>query len=189
MKSIDQTDFAGYNEGVVESGLLGIGEMAAMTVERRNLIAAMVVLGAGVPIQLYGGILAGLHEDWMRMSLFLFGSVLSVFAGTMTFVGMRLKERLTRVEDRFQVGQEPVPVIVRRIGAGVSIFAVLSIAGHMTLSVIAGFRGNWFRMGIHLTACAITVIVCTGVLAMMSINTRLARLEQLPAGTPKAENA
>lgn len=160
-----------------------------MTVKRSDLIAVMVMLGAGMLIHLYVGVVAGLHQDWMRMSLFLFASVLTAFFGTLGFVVTRVKAHLTRVEERVQMSKEPVPVFVRRLEAGVGIFAVLSIAGHMSLSIIAGFGANWFRMGIHLTACAITVVVCTGVLLMTSINARLVRLERLPVGTPKAENA
>ena len=160
-----------------------------MMVERRNLIAAMVVLGVGTVINLYVGVLTGLREDWMRMSLSLFVSVLTVFSVTMGFVVMRLKDHLTRIEDRLQMGRASFPVIIRRIEAGVGIFMVLSIAGHMTLSIIAGFRGNWLQMGVYLTAGAITVIVCTGVLVMIGISTRLARLEQFFAGTRKVENA
>jgi len=160
-----------------------------MTVERRNLIAAVIVLGANAVIGLYAGILAGFHEDWMRMSLSLFGSVFAVFVGMMAFVVMRLKDRLTRVEERLQIGHKPIPTSVRRTTAAVAIFMVLSGAVHMTLSAIAGFRGDWFRLGIHLTAFAITFIVCTAILAMVGINAHLARLEQLPAGTRKAENA
>jgi len=195
LKSIDPTSLIVYNKSVAESRFCGKREMLDMVessnpkeVERRNLRVAMILLPAVAAVSLYAGVMAGLHSDWMRMSLSLFTSVLMVFFAMMGFIVMRLKDRLTRLEDRFQIGHEVVPRVVRRVEAAVAIFAVLSIAGHMTLSVVGGFRANWFRMGIHLTACAISVVVCTGILAGMSIGRRMARLEQLPAGTQKAEN-
>jgi hypothetical protein len=43
LKSIDRANSDAYNVRVAEPKFLGIGEIVAMAVERRNLIAAMVV--------------------------------------------------------------------------------------------------------------------------------------------------
>ncbi len=59
----------------------------------------------------------------------------------------------------------------------------------MTLSEIATFRGDGLRLGIHLTALAITFFVCTAILAVVRVSSHLARLERLSAGTRKTENA
>jgi hypothetical protein len=163
--------------------------MIAMTIGPRDWIAVMVVAGAGTAVNLYAGILAGLCEDWMRMSFSLFTFTLIVFVITRSLTTIRLKDRLTRVEDRFHVGREPAPAVIRRIGAAVGIFLVLSVASNMGLAVVAGLRANWFRMGIHLTACAVSAIISEGILHTITISTRLARLEQLPAGTAKAKDA
>ncbi len=160
-----------------------------MTVERRNLIAAMIVFGAGAVVFLYGGILAGLREDWMRMSSSFFLSSFSVFVCTAAFVAARLKDRLTRVEERLEIDHEPIPTAVRRTTTVVGIFMVGSGAVHMTLSGIAGFRGDGLWLGIHLTAFAITLFVCTAIMAVVRVSSHLARLERLLAGTRKAENA
>ena len=63
------------------------------------------------------------------------------------------------------------------------------IGGLMGLSAVAGFRADWFWLGMYMTACAVTTVVWTGVSTMAAIGARLTRLEQLATGTPKTENA
>jgi hypothetical protein len=153
--------------------------------EHRSLLkTAMIVLTANVVIQLLAGVMAGLGEDWMRMSLFLFGAVLSVFFATTGLVMMSLKDRLAQLENRLHIDRTEIPAGTRRIGAGVGIFSVLSVAACMSLSIVAGFRGDWLRQGLYLAACAITVIVCTGILAALGIKTRFSNLEREPADEP-----
>jgi hypothetical protein len=147
------------------------------------------VIWANAAIGLYTGILAGLHEDWMRMSLFLSGAVVAVFVGAATFVVIRLRDRLPRVEERLRINRRPIPKKAHWVTTSVGTFMVLSITAHMILSIVAGFREDWFRLGIHLAAYAITLIVCAAILAAMNINMYLARLEPLPADPRNVENA
>ena len=160
-----------------------------MTIERRNLIAAVILLGADAAIFLLAGIMAGFHEDWGRMTLLLFGSVQMVFFGMICLLGMTLNHHLTWLEDYFKIDRKSIPVRPRRIGTAVGIFMVLSVSVHMVLAIVAGFRGHWFGLGIYLTACAVTLILCVGFMFIVGVHARLARLEQLPAGIRKAENA
>ncbi|MEN6424429.1 MAG: hypothetical protein ABFE13_03640 [Phycisphaerales bacterium] len=139
---------------------------------------ALAVLGAGAMIQLISGVLAGVHDDWMRMSLFLFGGVLTVFFGMMFALMIGLQGSFGRLEERFQIARTTVPTIVRRVQMAVGVIAVVSVLAHMSLSIVAGFRSEWLRLALHLAACAITAIVCTGILTTLGIGSRLLRLEQ-----------
>jgi len=152
--------------------------------KRRYLgaIALILLLGNAV-IELICGVMWGLQQDWMRMSLLLFGSVLAVFFGTTVAVAMGVRDRLDRLDNRCHVDRGAVPTWVRRAQAGVEAFAVVSVAACMSLSWIAGSRGEWLGSALYLTACAVTVIVVMAILSGAGIGMRLRRLEEhLAAG-------
>ncbi len=147
--------------------------------EHRHLAAiALIVLSANALIDLICGVVAGLQQDWVRMSLCLFGGVLAVFVGATVVVAMRLRDRLDRLDNRCHVDRGAVPTWVRRAQAGVGTFAVVSVAACMSLSWIAGSRGEWLRSALYLTACAVTEIVFMAILSGVGIGMRLRRLEE-----------
>jgi len=155
-----------------------------MPESRPPMKVVLIVVGGSAAISLFAGVMAGVHQDWMRMSLFLFGGVLAVFFATLRCLITGLEDRLGCLEARFQVDQSPVLSIRRRrIQAAVGAFMVLSVAAHMSFSALAGFRGEWLRMALHLSACSITAIVCTSIVAMLSLGPRLSHLEQRAADT------
>ncbi len=158
-------------------------------VEQRRVKAALVILAAASLFQLFVGIVSGLAEDWARMSLFLFGFLLFFFYFASGLMTKRLCDRLSRLEDRFQIERTPRPKGVRRMGTIVNILVILSISGLLSLSALAGFHADCFWLGLGLTACAFVVIVWTNVSTVTVIGMHLAGLEQLPAPTRKAENA
>jgi hypothetical protein len=159
--------------------------------ERRHHLEtiALIVLSANALIDLICGVVAGLQQDWTRMSLCLFGRVLAVLFGTTAVVAMGLRDRLDRLDNRCHVDRGAVPTWVRRAPAGVGTFAVVSVAACMSLSWIAGSRGGWLRSGLYLTACAVTVIVFVAILSGVGIGMRLRRLEEhLAAGSSQSRS-
>lgn len=69
--------------------------------------------------------------------------------------------------------------VIRKV---VGIFMVISVPVHFSMVVLFAVRQDWFMVGIHLVACAITVVICAGVLMALKIDNYSRRLEELISG-------
>ena len=154
--------------------------------EQRRVKAELVVFAVWSLFTLSGGVTDGLDKDWVGMTKFLFLSVLFLFFLVNRLLMLKLGNRLSRLEDRLQIDRKPRSSRLRRLSTAVETFMILLM---LLLFAAATHDADWFRLGMHLTACAFIVIVWQGVSAATVIGTHLTWLEQLPAGTRKAENA
>jgi len=59
------------------------------------------------------------------------------------------------------------------------IFMVISWVVLFSLSILAGFRQDWFGLGVLLAICAIILLICTGILMALKIDTCTKHLEEL----------
>ena len=156
-------------------------------VDRRNLRITLIVFLAVMVIMLLVGIRAGLRQDWMRMSLFFFSTVLAIFSFTMSLVGLKINTRFRHLEkiasEKSDSGR-PVTttpsnhVIFKVIG----IFMVISVPVLIVLASIAGLHEKWFGLGVHLLVCAICAVILTVLLMRRTIDIRSKRLEELISG-------
>ena len=161
-------------------------------VNRGNLRIAMIVLLASTVILLLVGIKAGLRQDWMRMSLFFFGTVLVIFFCTISLLGLQIDTRFRHIEDIVLEKSDSVrPVTTtplnRRvvhnlnqvISKVVGIFMVMSVPVLIFLAAIAGLHEKWFGLGVYLLVCSISVIISVVLLMELAIVVRSERLEEI----------
>jgi len=161
-------------------------------VDRGNLRIAMILLLASTVILLLVGIKASLRQDWMRMSLFFFGTVLLIFFFTMSLMGLQINTRFRHIEDIVLEKSDSVrPVTTtplnRRvvhnlnqvISKVVGIFMVMSVAVLTFLAAIAGLHEKWFGLGVYLLVCSISVVISIALLMELAIVVRSERLEEL----------
>lgn len=140
---------------------------------------AFVVLTVGAIVPLVAGISAALDGDWLRMSLYFFGSALVAFVETSCLLGIKIDASFGRMERRFLGEHTAIPQPKCVVVQVLLIFMILSVAIHMSLAAIAHLGEQWFRLGVHLMACAVTVIVCTAVTYIIAIGVRSRRFEKL----------
>jgi O-antigen/teichoic acid export membrane protein len=161
-------------------------------INHSNLRIAMILLVASIVILLFMGIQAGLRQDWMRMSLFFFSTVLVVFFFTMSLMGLQINTRFRYIEnivleksgsDR-PVMTKPLnrrivhklnQVIVKVVG----VCMVISVPIFIFLAVIAGLHEKWFVLGVYLLACSISVIISMVLLTALAIVRHSDRLEKI----------
>ncbi len=137
------------------------------------------VLIASMVLPLLPGIVAGLVEDWMRMSLCLFSSTLMAFFTANTLLLIRLKTYFKHLENRFpgDFCQSPnTEGFATRI---LPVLMVVFVPIWMSLSIIAVSRQDPFWLGVSLFACGVTVIVGTDVPIILKITLRLKHLDRL----------
>jgi len=145
----------------------------------RDVRLAFVVLTIGAVVPLVAGISAALDGDWPRMSLYFFGSALVAFIEMSCLLGIKIDASFRHMERRF-LGEHTAPPQPKCVAVQVLlIFMILSVVVHMSLAAIACLGEHWFRLGVHLMACAITVIVCTAVTYAVAIGARSRRFEKL----------
>jgi len=121
----------------------------------KNERMTLIMMCLFVSVCFAGGVIQGLHENWMRSALSLF------VAGFMTqgiglfllhFALRRLEDRLLRDLD---VSRKS------RMAIFLGNVLVLSTAVLMALAVISTIRQDAFGLSIYLAACAIISILCT----------------------------
>jgi len=156
---------------------------------------ALVLLFALSLLQFIVGVIAGLHQDWMKMSIYFFGTVLSIVICTIIPVGRRIDVCFSHMEDiiseridsikpvpKTTPNPKPIRMASLVIEKVVSIFMVISLPVHLSLGIFWGSREYWLGLGIHLSACAITVFICIGVLMSLRIDTLSKHLMELICG-------
>jgi len=160
-------------------------------VDRKNVRVAAVLLVMGAMVQLLASVDAGLRQDWTKMILMLFGFVFAVsvcmsiplalkteacFRGLERLVSEKLGSVPSSTSGPDRKSARKANNVVEKIAA---LFMILSVPIHLSLGVLAGVHEKWFRLGIHLTACAVTMVVCMVVLMMLKIGTHTKRVEEL----------
>ncbi len=66
---------------------------------RGNVRIGLIILGALVVIQMLAGILAGYRQEWMRMGIFLSGSVLIFISFTSSLLVLKIDTCFKHLED------------------------------------------------------------------------------------------
>jgi len=161
-------------------------------VNRGNLRIAMILLLASTVISLLVGIHAGFRQDWMRMSLFFFGTVLVIFFFTMSLMGLRIDTHFRRIEDIIleksdsgrivettPLNQRIVHNLNQVISKVVGIFMVMSVPVFIFLAAIAGLHEKWLGLGVYLLVCSISVVISIVLLMELMIVVRSERLEEI----------
>lgn len=159
--------------------------------DRGTARVALIVLIAFGVVQLLAGVLAGLRQDWIGMTIYLVGAVLTVVILTSIPVALKTDNCFNRLEDLISeksCSVRPITTASNRKGVRklnkviekiILIFTVISVPVHLSLAIFAGLCQFWFRLGIHLAACTITVVICLGVLMALKIDACTRRLEEL----------
>ena len=164
-------------------------------VVRGKFRIALTLLLASTLIMLLAGIQEGLCQDWMRMSLLFFSTVLAVFWFMMSLLGLKIDSRFRHIEkivkeksdsDRpvtaTRSDRKVVHNLSRVIAKLAAIIVVISVPVLIFLAIIAGLHKNWFGLGIHLLACAITAVICVVLAMALAIDVRSERVEELISG-------
>ncbi|HCO96008.1 MAG TPA: hypothetical protein DIU00_19060 [Phycisphaerales bacterium] len=164
-------------------------------VDRGNLRIAMILLLASTVISLLVGIHAGFRQDWMRMSLFFFVTVLVIFFFTMSLMGLQIDTRFRRIEDIIleksdsgrivettPLNQRVVHNLNQVISKAVGIFMVISVPVLILLAATAGLHEKWFGLGVYLLVCSISVVISIALLMELTIVRHSKRLEELLFG-------
>ena len=161
-------------------------------INHNNLRIAMILLVASIVILLLVGIQAGLRQDWMRMSLFFFSTVLVIFFFIMSLMGLQINTCFRHIEDivlEESGSDRPVmtkplnrrivhklnQVIVKVVG----VCMVISVPIFIFLAVIAGLHEKWFVLGVYLLVCSIIVIISMVLLTALAIVRYSDRLEEI----------
>lgn len=164
-------------------------------VDRRNLRITLIVFLAVMVIMLLVGIRAGLRQDWMKMSLFFYCTVLTIFFVTMSLVGLKIDTRFRHLEkiisEKSDSGRPVTTTLSNRkvvhnlnhvIRKVIGIIMVISVPVLIVLASIAGLHEKWFCLGVHLLVCAISAVISTVLLMRLAIDVRSKRLEELISG-------
>lgn len=144
---------------------------------KRMIIVAVFIVAAVVQVLI--GVLAGARHDWPRMSFIfsLFG--VFVLGTTIGIVRARILSYLTELEEGFPTDHVVVYRSSRSAENLLSIVALLSLVVYSALSMLAISRQEYLRLGLYLTTCGVTYVVCAGVTLMLEIRCRLTRLKKL----------
>lgn len=66
---------------------------------RGNVRIGLIILGALVVIQMFAGILAGYRQEWMRMGIFLSGSILIFISFTSCLLILKIDTCFKHLEE------------------------------------------------------------------------------------------
>ncbi len=146
---------------------------------RNETLATPAIMAACALIPLVGGIVQGLRQDWMRMSLYLFGAVVMLFLGVIAFTSLQTWACFSRIENHFPNRERELPKASPLLVFGLTGVMVISSAVAMSLAVVALLRHAPFSLGVSLTACAVVVLMCVAGLMVLGITVRCRRLEIL----------
>ena len=141
-------------------------------------VAFIVVIVSAI-LLLVAGVLAGLQEDWFRMSLFLFSSALLVLFGMSDLLARRLRTYLRQLASQFSIDD---PMSAYKAGLTTYIVFLLMFVPvpiSLSLAIIVGLHQNGFWLGVCLFACAITVIIGAHALTIVEVKGRLNYLQKL----------
>ncbi len=147
----------------------------------RDVKLIFVMMTIGVIVSLVAGISPAVDGDWPRMSFYFFSSALMAFLEMSCLLGIRIDASFRHLERRFLGEHAAIPQPKWVAVQVLLIFMILTVAIQMSLAAIACLGEYWFRLGVHLMACAITAIVCTGVTYVMAVGVRSRRFEKLLA--------
>ncbi len=144
-----------------------------------ELRIAGVVCAVAVSGSLLSGIMHGLRQDWMRMSLFFAGSVLTTFGFVSGIATSKAAARFRKIEDQLQQRELVLAKASPLIAFGFTAFMVITVAVGLCLAIVALFRRDGFGMGLYLTACGLAVVLCWGVSSILATSVQCKRLEML----------
>ncbi len=122
------------------------------------------VLSVAAAVDLLAGILAGLQQDWAKMSLLFVGFVLLILISVNFVLAGRIEGAFKCMEDRLPRCRTDVHArndraALRRVG----VLLTFSAAAEIWVAVFCAFRGAWLVFAVFLTACVVSSIVCTGI--------------------------
>lgn len=160
-------------------------------VDRKKMLVTLILFSVALVVQLLFGALAGLGQDWMRMSIFFFTSFVIVYCCVGFLLGLRIDSSFRRLEDLISKKSDsvrPGNQVVSVVSRVLHVFMVVSVAVQMSLAIFAGLRQDWLWLGVLLAASAITFVICGGVLMALRIHACSKRLEEL-ISKPKDDKA
>jgi hypothetical protein len=145
----------------------------AVSCSKRDVVILFIFT---ILLQLVAGVVAGLQEDWMRMSLYLFGSALVTFFATNILLAIRLKTYFEQLKDRLPINCAESPNVEGLATRILPVLTAILVPFWLSLSIMAILRQNGFWLALCLFACAVTIIVGTGVPIILKITVRLKQL-------------
>ncbi len=141
-------------------------------------LAVTLLSGAAVVI-LLNGLLAGVHQNWVRMALYLSVFILNVFIITVVVVILTADRCLKRIAGRLGDASEMLRAPYQKTVNLVGLITAICVALLVVLSWLVGSRQQVLALGICMTACALIVFVSMGVMMTLAIEARFEQLEEI----------
>jgi hypothetical protein len=110
---------------------------------------SMPLVALGLIVLLINGIRYGYAQDWMKMSLLLFGAFLNVLFGASFLLARGLNDLSTRLEVHLE-GKRQAPSPESPWGKIAEVTAPVVL---LVLAIAAGYQGRWLAFGLYLAAC------------------------------------
>jgi len=153
-----------------------------MVADRKHGRLAVALLSGVAGVILLNGLLAGVHQDWARMALYLSAFILNVSIVTGVVVILTVDRCLKRIADRLGNTNGVVRAPHQETANVLGLVMVICVPILLLLSWFAGLRQQAFVLGICMTVCAFVIFVGMGMMMALAMLARFERLEQIVLG-------